>query len=177
MSSGLFTAKASAAGLESGYKVTVGLADTVQPGLLKAEMIIHTDSAVQPTITVPVSAYVEDADARKALVRILVFTSQGCNDCTLVDEEHLRAIAARVGCRVEAKRFDVADPANWQKLTSLEKKHHDVNNAIPVLFVGTDVIGGENEVIDMLEPVIAAYAAEGGTPWPDEGTVELQGSR
>jgi hypothetical protein len=168
MSSDLFTAKPSPADSGKGYKVTVGLTETAPSGLLKAEMVIRTDSAVQPTITVPVSAYIESRDASEAIVRLYVFTSQGCHDCTLVDDEHLQAIAIRVGCRVEAKYFDVADTANWRKLTDLEKRYNDLNNAIPVLFVGGQVIGGESEVIERLEPIIAMCADEGGTGWPDE---------
>jgi hypothetical protein len=168
VSSDLFTATASPAYSGKGYEVIVAVSDAAPAGLLKAELIVRTSSSLQPTITLPISAYVENRDARKAVVRLYVFTSQGCHDCMLVDSEHLQALAARVNCRLEAKHFDVADPANWRKLSDLEQKHGDLSNAIPVVFVGAEVLGGEQEVAEMLEPIVATYATEGGTTWPDE---------
>jgi len=44
----------------------------------------------------------------------------------------------------------------------------DINHEMPVVFIGTEVLGGEREVTEMLEPAMAMYAAEGGTAWPDE---------
>ena len=60
-------------------------------------------------------------------------------------------------------------------MAALEEKYHDTDNDMPVVFIGTDVLGGEQEVTDMLEPAIAMYAAEGGTAWPDEMESGSQG--
>jgi hypothetical protein len=79
----------------------------------------------------------------------------------------MQAIAAKVGCRLEVRYFDIENMANWRKLTDLEKEYHDTDNEMPVVFIGAEVLGGEQEVAAMLEPIIATYAAEGGTAWPD----------
>ena len=106
--------------------------------------------------------------AQKAVVRIYVFRSPGCAQCRAVDRDKLQAIAARVGCSVDVRYFDIDDIGNWRKLTALEQRHHDTGNAMPVVFIGGEVLGGEDEVTAMLQPLIEICAAEGGAAWPDE---------
>jgi len=165
------------------YVATVTLKDTASAGLIKGEVHFHTDSPLQPMVAIPVHALVEDrrgtaadqpsgeatrdAAARSPVVRVFVFRSQGCTDCELTDNDNMQAIAAKVGCRLDVRYFDIEDMANWRKLTDLEKKYQDTDNEMPVVFIGAEVLGGEREVAEMLEPIIATYAAEGGTAWPD----------
>jgi len=195
-SSDSFTAKVSHGGGGNEYKIIVGLSERAPAGLLRADLTIHTDSRIQPTIMVPISALVEEREkttaneipsevgdkartgpaatttdptaAKLPLVRVYAFTSQGCSACELVSSESMQAIAAKVGCRLETQYFDVDSIANWRRLTDLETKRHDTSNTIPVVFIGWEVLAGEEELTARLEPVIAKCAAEGGTAWPDE---------
>jgi hypothetical protein len=181
------------------YVATVSLSETAPAGLIKGEVQFHTDSPLQPTVTVLVSAFVQadtrrtspesatqtvpdvnsqsavgaadsaesDAD-RDAVVRMYVFRSDGCSHCKLVDADELQALARRVGCRIETKYFDVEDVSDFRRLTDLERRFDDTGNSVPVVFVGDEVFGGEEEVGAFLEAAVARYAAEGGTAWPDE---------
>ena len=106
--------------------------------------------------------------AQKAVVRIYVFRSPGCAQCRAVDRDKLQAMAMRVGCSVDVRYFDIDEIGNWRKLTALEQRHHDTGNAMPVVFIGGEVLGGEDEVTAMLQPLIEICAAEGGTAWPDQ---------
>jgi len=166
------------------YAATVSLKATAPAGFVECEVHFHTDSPLQPEITVPVHALVEDPESTTArqpsdepvrdqtaaspVVRVYVFRSEGCAHCQVADNANLQAIAAKVGCGVEVRYFDVESMANWQELTDLEKKYHDTDNEMPAVFVGSVALGGEQEVAEGLERAIAMYAAEGGTAWPDE---------
>ncbi len=195
-SSDSFTAKVSPGDGGNEYKIIVGLSERAPTGLLRANLTLHTNSKIQPTITVPISALVEEREkttanenpkevgdkarpesaaasagpvaAKIPVVRVYAFTSKGCNVCELVSRENMQAIAAKVGCRLETQYFDVDSIANWRKLTELETKRHDTGNTIPVVFIGWEVLSGEEELATELETVIAKCAAEGGTAWPDE---------
>ncbi len=184
ISPSIFSAEFAPHGVTRECTATVTLADAAPAGLIKGELHLHTDSSLQPTVTVPLHALVEDRreaakdqPSREAardpagqgtVVRLFVFRSEGCAHCEVVDNDRMQAIAARVGCKIKVRYFDIEDMVNWRKLTHLERKYHDTDNEIPVVFIGADVFGGEQEVTAMLEPAIAMYAAEGGTAWPDE---------
>jgi hypothetical protein len=97
-----------------------------------------------------------------------VFASRDCPSCEPVHEENIQAIAAKIGCKVDARYFDADSVEDFRKLAALESKYGDTDNEVPVVFIGAEVLGGEIEVMDRLELTIAKYAAEGGTNWPDE---------
>jgi len=164
------------------YVATVSLKETAPAGLVKGEVHFHTDSPLQPTVTVPVSAFVQaeptgaparvgagsrSGGDREAVVRMYVFRSDGCSHCKLVDADEIQALARRVGCRIEARYFDVEDVSDFRRLTDLERRFDDTGNSVPVVFVGDEVFGGEGEVTAFLEAAVARYAAEGGAAWPD----------
>ncbi len=114
------------------------------------------------------AASARPAAANLPVVRLYVFTSEGCGGCELVSRENMQAIAAKVNCKLETQYFDVDVIANWRKLTELEAKRHDTGNTIPVVFIGSEVLSGEEELAIDLETVIAKCAAGGGTAWPDD---------
>ncbi len=102
------------------------------------------------------------------VVRMYVFTSPECAHCVLVQRENLDRLAAKTHCTVEVKYFDIEQTENYAKLVDLEAKSGDTDNAMPVVFIDKDVIGGEAEVRDRLESAISKYAAMGGVWWPGE---------
>ena len=101
-------------------------------------------------------------------MRVYVFRSDGCVGCEVVDDAHMRALAARIGCDIETRYFDVSSIANWRRLIALEERYRDTDNEMPVVFVGGNVLGGERELSQMLESAIALLASAGGSAWPDE---------
>lgn len=102
------------------------------------------------------------------VVRIYVFSSPDCSHCQAVQPQNIKALADRAGCVVESRHFDIQEMANYGKLVALEEKYGDRDNEMPVVFIGREALGGEQEVQERLAALIAKYAAAGGTPWPDE---------
>ncbi len=123
-----------------------------------------------PQATVGAADHAQSGADRDAVVRMYVFSSDGCSHCKLVDADEMRALARRVGCRIEAKYFDVEQVSDFRKLTDLERRFDDTGNSVPVVFVGDEVFGGEEEVAAFLEAAVTRYAAEGGTAWPDQAS-------
>lgn len=106
------------------------------------------------------------------VVRLFVFTSPDCSHCAPAKEENLKATAAKVGCQLEYRFFDIQDMANYEKLVELEERFGDTDNEMPVVFLGRDVLGGADEVEKRLPELLAKYTAAGGTQWPDEEEVK-----
>jgi len=102
------------------------------------------------------------------VIRLWVFASKDCGDCRAVQPEALRVLEERVGCRIEARYFDIGDIASYALLTKFEEKYGDTDNEPPVLFIGREVIGGRREMADRLEKSVLRYRDAGGCPWPDE---------
>jgi len=105
--------------------------------------------------------------AAAPVVRLFVFTSPDCSHCAPVKEENLKAVAARVGCQLEYRFFDIREMANYQQLVDMEECYHDTDNEMPVVFIGKQVLGGSDELERQLEEVIRTSAAAGGVDWPD----------
>jgi len=67
---------------------------------------------------------------------------------------------------MDVRLYDVDDPKNYTLLTAFEEQHGRTGGDLPVVFVGDDVIAGEEEIIEMLESTIVKYEALGGSEFP-----------
>ena len=110
------------------------------------------------------------ARADSVVVRLYVFSSPECNHCEIVQKPSLDALAAKLGCSIDAKYFDIGEVSNYRKLISLEDKYSDKDHDVPVVFIGSDVLGGETELKAGLDATIAKYVKT-GIAWPDEITL------
>jgi len=116
------------------------------------------------------------SQAQGPVVRLYVFTSPDCSYCKAVQEESLRELAGRVGCIIESRRFNVDDVSGYTKLVELEEKFGRKDNLMPVVFVGDDVLGGEDAVKERLPSIIRKYKDAGGVGWPGEAQAKQQTS-
>jgi hypothetical protein len=116
------------------------------------------------------------SQAQGPVVRLYVFTSPDCSHCKAVQEESLRNLAGRVGCIIESRRFNVDDVSGYTKLVELEEKFGRKDNLMPMVFVGGDVLGGEDAVKERLPSIIRKYKDAGGVGWPGEAQAKQQTS-
>jgi hypothetical protein len=62
---------------------------------------------------------------------------------------------------LEIKTFDLANPAYYEALARLEKKFNRRGNELPVIFIGDQMLSGEQEVMGKLDPLILEYQLRG----------------
>lgn len=67
---------------------------------------------------------------------------------------------------IEVRLYDVDDSRNYSLLMALEARYGKKESELPVVFLGEDVIAGEVEIWETLEPTIAKYEALGGCEFP-----------
>jgi cytochrome c biogenesis protein CcdA len=68
---------------------------------------------------------------------------------------------------IEVRLYDVDNPENFALLAALEKKHGLAGSDLPVVFVGDEVIAGEEEIWERLESTVAEYELLGGSDFPE----------
>jgi glutaredoxin len=70
---------------------------------------------------------------------------------------------------LEVKTFDVGNPAYYEALAKLEKKFGRSTSELPVVFVGDQMLSGEMEIMEKLNPLLLEVQAKGGpSPSPIE---------
>lgn len=96
---------------------------------------------------------------------IALFFSEDCDDCRFVREELLPKLSERFGDALKVKSYSIDDAENYDLLVALEKQFGKMGNDIPVVFIGEDVLGGE-EVAGKLEGLVEKYLSQGGCEFP-----------
>jgi thiol-disulfide isomerase/thioredoxin len=67
---------------------------------------------------------------------------------------------------LEIQTFDAGDPAYYEALSRLEKKFNRRGSELPVLFIGDQVLSGEKEIMERLDPLILDYQIKGAPALP-----------
>jgi thiol-disulfide isomerase/thioredoxin len=67
---------------------------------------------------------------------------------------------------LEIKTFDVGNPAYYEALTKLEKKFGRTGNELPIVFIGDQMLSGEMEIMEKLNPLLLEVQAKGGASPP-----------
>ncbi|MCM8808267.1 MAG: hypothetical protein NC926_10090, partial [Candidatus Omnitrophica bacterium] len=65
-------------------------------------------------------------------IHLYIFLSPDCPSCELVKPEALNKLAEKIGCKIEAKYFDINQIENYKKLIELEERYKDTDNELPV---------------------------------------------
>jgi thiol-disulfide isomerase/thioredoxin len=67
---------------------------------------------------------------------------------------------------LEVKTFDVGNPAYYEALAKLEKKFGRSGSELPIVFVGDQMLSGEMEIMEKLNPLLLEVQAKGGSSPP-----------
>lgn len=95
-------------------------------------------------------------------VCLTIFLSRDCPHCEAVDRQNLARLAKRLGCEIRPRYLSTEDRDNYGLLVSMEQRFGDEGNDVPVVFVGSHVLGGAKEVEAKLVGLVRKYAASGG---------------
>jgi len=98
-------------------------------------------------------------------IQIYFFYTEDCQSCQVILQNYLPTLKAMVP-NLEIKNFDVGNPAYYEVLSKLEKKFGRPANELPVVFVGDQMLAGEMEIMEKLNPVLLELQAKGGASSP-----------
>jgi thiol-disulfide isomerase/thioredoxin len=101
-------------------------------------------------------------------IQIYFFYAEDCQPCQVILQSYLPTLKTMVPS-LEMKTFDVGNPTYYEALSRLEKKFGRTGNELPVVFIGDQMLSGEMEIMEKLNPLLLeAQAKGGGSPPPIE---------
>jgi len=98
-------------------------------------------------------------------IRIYFFYAEDCQPCQTILRDYLPTLKTMVPT-LEVKTFDVGNPAYYEALARLEKKSGRSGGGLPVVFVGDQMLAGEMEIMEKLNPLLLELQAKGGSSPP-----------
>jgi len=107
----------------------------------------------------------ESSPDRAGKIDLYFFYAKDCQSCQTILESYLPTLKDAVPS-LEVKTFDVANPSDYETLVKMEKKFGRTGNELPVVFIGDQLLSGEMEIMEKLNPLILEYQAKGGASLP-----------
>ena len=96
------------------------------------------------------------AQQSSSSIQIYLFYAEDCPACGGILQGYLPGLKSMYPF-LEIQTFDVADPTYYEALSRLEKKFNRRGSELPVLFIGDQVLSGEKEIMERLDPLILDY--------------------
>jgi len=98
-------------------------------------------------------------------IQIYFFYTEDCQPCQTILQSYLPTLKTMVPT-LEVKTFDVGNPAYYEALAKLEKKFGRSGSELPVVIVGDQMLSGEMEILEKLNPLLVEVQAKGGSSPP-----------
>jgi len=98
-------------------------------------------------------------------IQIYFFYTEDCQSCQVILQNYLPTLKTMVP-NLEIKTFDAGNPVYYEALSKLEKKFGRPANELPVVFVGDQMLAGEMEIMEKLNPLLLEVQAKGGASPP-----------
>ncbi len=94
-------------------------------------------------------------------VEVYLFYSKDCLSCEGILRGYLPSLKSLYPS-LEVKTFDIANPTHYEALIKLEKQFGRTGDDFPVAFIGDQILAGEQEIMEKLDPLILEYQLKGG---------------
>jgi len=91
-----------------------------------------------------------------------VFLSNDCPGCGLIERPNVEKLAEKLGCEIRIRYFYVDKVEEYHRLVKLEQQIGDEGNELPVVFLGTEVLGGVKEIRTSFAALVERFAKGGG---------------
>jgi len=98
-------------------------------------------------------------------IQIYFFYTEDCQPCQVILRDYLPTLKTTVP-NLEVKTFDLGNPVYYEALTKLEKKFGRTGDELPIVFIGDQMLSGEMEVMEKLNPLLLEVQARGGVSPP-----------
>jgi cytochrome c biogenesis protein CcdA/glutaredoxin len=100
------------------------------------------------------------APEQKTKIDLYFFYAEDCPNCQAILHGYVPTLQSMYPF-LEIKTFDLANPAYYEALAKLEQKYNRRGSELPVIFIGDQMLSGEREVMERLDPLILEYQIKG----------------
>ncbi len=94
-------------------------------------------------------------------IDLYFFYSEECQSCQVILQSYLPSLKPLFPS-LEIKTYNISDPSYYEALAGLERKFGREGSELPVAFIGDQMLAGEMEVMEKLNPLLVEYQAKGG---------------
>jgi MFS family permease len=94
------------------------------------------------------------------VIQAYVFYAEDCPACGGILQGYLPTLKTRYPF-LEIKTFDIATPSYYEALMKLEKQFGRKGTELPILFIGDQMLVGQQELMEKLDPLIMEYQLRG----------------
>ena len=98
-------------------------------------------------------------------IQVYVFYIDKCQACGGILQGYLPTLKSMYPF-IEVQTFDVGNPPYYEALVKLEQKFGQGGNELPILFIGDQLLSGEKEIMEKLEPLVLEFQLKGAIPLP-----------
>ncbi len=88
---------------------------------------------------------------------IILFGPTNCKFCLETEHKIIPSLLNKYNVNIKLQVLPLDDSENYEKLRFLETKFGKKNNKVPVLFIGTDVLYGKDEISKSVDALILKY--------------------
>lgn len=100
-------------------------------------------------------------------IQIYFFYAEDCQPCQVILQGYLPSLKTMFPS-LEIKTFDIGNPSYYEALAKLENKFGRRGNELPVILIGDQILSGEMEIMERLNPLLLEYQVKGGVSPPLE---------
>jgi thiol-disulfide isomerase/thioredoxin len=101
-----------------------------------------------------------EAQQLPTTIPMYIFFADDCPNCQAILQSYVPTLKSMYPF-LEIKTFDLANPTYYEALAKIEKKFNRRGNELPVIFIGDQMLSGEREVMERLDPLILEYQIKG----------------
>jgi cytochrome c biogenesis protein CcdA/glutaredoxin-related protein len=94
-------------------------------------------------------------------IPMYVFYATDCGNCQAILQSYVPTLKSQYPF-LDIKTFELGDPLNYGALAKLEKKFNKRGQELPVIFIGDQMLSGDQEIMGKLDPLILEYQMMGG---------------
>ncbi len=98
-------------------------------------------------------------------IQIYFFYTEECQSCQIILQNYLPTLKTMVP-GLDIKTFDVGNPVYYEALSKLEKKFNRSTTELPIIIVGDQMLSGEMEIMEKLNPLLLEVQSKGGVSPP-----------
>ena len=94
-------------------------------------------------------------------IPMYIFYANDCPNCQAILQSYVPTLKSQYPF-LEIKTFEIGDSSNYEALAKLEKRFNRRGQELPVIFIGDQMLSGDQEIMEKLDPLILEYQMRGG---------------
>ena len=93
-------------------------------------------------------------------IQMYLFYANDCPNCQAILQSYVPTLKSQYPF-LDIKAFEIGDSSNYEALAKLEKRFNRRGQELPVIFIGDQMLSGDQEIMEKLDPLILEYQMKG----------------